>query len=46
MSNDREIKPGPKPDETRGMPSSQPPRPNTGSPASTPPQQPISTPKK
>lgn len=46
MSKDIQIKPGPVPDQTRGMPSSQPPKPNTGSPASTPPQQPGVTPKK
>ncbi len=46
MSKDREIKPGPKPDETRGMPSSQPPRPNTGTPASNPPKPPATSPKK
>lgn len=46
MSKDREIKPAPKPDETRGMPASQPPRPNTSSPAPNPPKQPVTTPKK
>jgi hypothetical protein len=41
MNNDRETKPMPRPGETRGMPASQPPKPQTGSPASTPPKQPA-----
>lgn len=46
MSKDKETKPAPQPGETRGMPASQPPKPNTGSPSSSPPQQPINNPKK
>jgi hypothetical protein len=37
----KETKPSPKPNETRGYPGSQPPKPNTGQPTSTPPNQPI-----
>lgn len=46
MSKHREIKPATNPDETRGMPASQPPRPIIGSPSSNPPKQPTITPKK
>ncbi|MEJ7680705.1 MAG: hypothetical protein WKG06_23200 [Segetibacter sp.] len=45
MSKDRIIKPNPKPNETKGFPASNPPKPQTGSPSSPPPQQPIQTPK-
>lgn len=48
MSKVKETKPAPKPDETRGFPASNPPKPNTGQPSTTPPpSQPASpAPKK
>ena len=44
MTKDIKIKPGPGPDETRGFPSSVPPKPNTGQPSSTPPPKPLTSP--
>jgi hypothetical protein len=40
MSTDKESKPAPKPNETKGFPASNPPKPQTGQPSSTPPAQP------
>jgi hypothetical protein len=46
MNRDRESKPPPNQGETKGVPASQPPRPNTGSPSSNPPKLPTSNPPK
>lgn len=46
MAKEISIKPGPSPDQTRGFPSTQPPKPNTGQPSSPPPKPPIQPPKK
>ena len=46
MPNDKNFRPSPKLDQTKGMPSSQPPKPKTAMPASNPPPTPPQKPKK